>query len=207
MKKILGVVVGAVLVSQLSFATAQKISNKDVSQNADVAVKVLNASDYYSKLSPKDGFDDIVSEVIVRLSYSHYRSFFYSMALDDDLSEALFHKFIKELDPAKVFFLQSDIDRISVHKHKMDDYLKDGYFQPFYEIYNLYQKRMVERYIDLIQQDLSQVNFEIDETMIVDRDKADWAVTNADLNEIWRKRLKNTLLSMKLTDSEKKDYA
>ncbi len=53
------------------------------------------------------------------LSRYHYKA----IPLDDALSSKTFDQYLKALDPEKLYFLQSDIDRLSVDRTKLDEYL------------------------------------------------------------------------------------
>ena len=43
------------------------------------------------------------------------------------------------------------------------------------------------------------MDFTVDEYLAVDREEAPYATSLAELDEIWRKRIKNSVLSLKLT--------
>src|SRR5450830_496886 len=51
------------------------------------------------------------------LSRYHYKA----VPLDDALSSKTFDQYLKALDPEKLYFLQSDIDHLSVDRTKLDD--------------------------------------------------------------------------------------
>ncbi len=44
--------------------------------------------------------------------------------LDDDLSQAVFARYLEKLDPNRSYFLADDIQRISVYKLYLDDLLR-----------------------------------------------------------------------------------
>ena len=51
------------------------------------------------------------------LTHYHYKT----APLDDAMSEKIFDRYLKSLDPEKVFFVQSDIDQFADAKTKLDD--------------------------------------------------------------------------------------
>lgn len=154
---------------------------------------------YYTPLSPNYDYSDIVKDVIFNLGIYHYKTLIDDVTYDDNLSEKYLRKYLKELDPSKIFFSKKDIDNIYHYRHKFDDYLISGNLDVLYQIYNLYQKKVAERYIKIINSDFSKVSFEKDEEILIDSERADWAIDEAALDEIWRKRIKNALLSEKLS--------
>ena len=79
------------------------------------------------------------AEVLARY---HYKG----MPLDDALSEKIFDRYLKSLDPEKLFFVQADIDRLSGYRTTLGDaILKEDLAAPF-AIFNLYEQRAAERF-------------------------------------------------------------
>jgi carboxyl-terminal processing protease len=75
------------------------------------------------------------------LSRYHYRA----APLDDAMSEKIFANYLEALDRERVFFLQSDIDRLASARAQLDDaILKQDLSIPF-AIFNLQRQRLVER--------------------------------------------------------------
>ena len=131
----------------------------------------------------------------------HYRK----VPLDDALSRAIFDRYLKSLDPTKSYFLQSDIDAFSTHRDKIDDYLRTSDLQPLFDIFVQYRKRVEERMPKadaLLDQNF---DFSVDENFAFDREKAPWASSVAELDELWRKRVKNDVLSLRLSGKPAKD--
>ncbi|WP_418138737.1 carboxy terminal-processing peptidase [Marinomonas sp. RS-M-Aa-14] len=128
--------------------------------------------------------------------------------IDDAISSKAFDYYIDALDPSKSFFLQSDIDELSQYRYSFDDALRNGDTQVAYTIYNIYLKRLETR-LNHIQKNLPNMvksfDYKVDETLNVDPDAQKWATTQAELDDYWRKRLKNRALTLKLNgESEEK---
>lgn len=140
------------------------------------------------------------AEVLTRYHYKPVK-------LDDVSSAKIFDNYIKSLDSQKIFFLQSDIDRIAEAKTRLDDaILKEDLTIPF-AIFNLYEQRLVERnnYAKLL---LSKgFDFTKDESYEITREKSNWAQSVDELNDIWRKRVKNDWLRLKLAGKDDKSIA
>ncbi|MBI4694808.1 MAG: carboxy terminal-processing peptidase [Gammaproteobacteria bacterium] len=131
----------------------------------------------------------------------HYRK----AALDDEMSRAIFDRYLKSLDPTKSYFLQSDLDSFARHRDRIDDYLRASELQPVYDIFVQYRKRVEERMQKadaLLDQNF---DFGVDENFAFDREKAPWATSVTELDELWRKRVKNDVLSLRLSGKQPKD--
>jgi carboxyl-terminal processing protease len=118
--------------------------------------------------------------------------------VDDKISGKLDDKFIKDLDPQKLYFYQRDIDDFNISRTTLDDALRAGNIDFAYKVFNTYLKRLDER-MEVVDKliDAPQ-DFTTDETMVVDAKDLAFSKTEEELNERWRKRIKYDLLSLKL---------
>jgi len=127
--------------------------------------------------------------------------------LDHAMSEKIFDRYLQLLDPERIFFIQADIDQFSKSRSKLDDaILKDDLSIPF-AIFNLYQQRISERFTygrSLLKQGF---DFEKKETYQYDRDKESWLSSEIEMRELWRKRVKNDWLRLKLAGKAEKNIA
>ena len=125
-----------------------------------------------------------------------------SLEINDGFSSQLFDKFMDSLDGSHLYFLKSDVDELSAYRYTLDDALKAGDVVPGFAIYNRYYQRVLERLIyaiNRVESAIPEMNFAVDEYITVDREEAPFAASLAQLDEIWRKRVKNSVLSLKLT--------
>ncbi|HPE73282.1 MAG TPA: carboxy terminal-processing peptidase, partial [Candidatus Competibacter sp.] len=77
-----------------------------------------------------------------------------------------------------------------------------GDLHPAYDIFNVYLRRLTER-TARIQSLLERgFRFDVDESLNVDRKDAPWAASLAELDEIWRKRLKHEMLTLILSGKD-----
>ncbi len=74
--------------------------------------------------------------------------------------------------------------------------------QPVFDMYEVYRTRAKERMTYALQQLELKKDFTIDENFLFDRSNSTWANSINELNEIWRKRVKNDALNLKLTGKE-----
>ena len=120
--------------------------------------------------------------------------------LDDEMSWAILSRYLEVLDPNKSFFTQGDIDRFNVIGDRLDDDLKDARLDSAFSIFRVYRQRIDERIeyaLKLLDRDY---DFTINETYRFDRQKSPWTADTAELNELWRKKVKSDILSLKLKD-------
>jgi len=122
--------------------------------------------------------------------------------LDDELSSEIFDRYLELLDPNKVYFLATDIDVFERYRSGLDDALRHSDLLPAYEIFNVYVDRVRQR-ADFSRSCLQQpFDFTVDEYYPFDREDAQWARNIKELDELWRLRVKNDYLRLKLTDKE-----
>ena len=139
--------------------------------------------------------------IVEQLRHNHYLQ----KPLDDAASSELFDKYIDLLDSGHAYFLASDIQALEKYRYALDDALKRGDLDPAFDIFNRYQARLEERLEFLItelNQGLQTMNFDTNETIEVERKHAPWAATTAELDDLWRKRLKAAVLGMKLNGKQ-----
>ena len=118
-------------------------------------------------------------------------------ALDDEISQRGLKMFIENLDPMKVYFNASDIAEFRKKKNEIDDMIKGGDITFAYTVFNRFLERVEQRVaiVDtLLKQDL---DFGVDEEMIIERDDATYAKTDAEIKDRWKKRIKYDLLVLK----------
>ncbi len=137
----------------------------------------------------------LAAEVLTRY---HYKP----TPLDDALSSRIFEQYLKSLDPEKLYFLQSDIDRLGVSRTRLDDaILTEDLGAPF-DIFNLHGCRAAERLA--YARSLLQKGFEFqrDESLLIDRKDQPWSASEVQLQDLWRKRVKNDWLRLRLAGTD-----
>jgi len=119
--------------------------------------------------------------------------------LDDRLSAIVYERFLEAIDGQHTSLLASDIAEFDQYKLKFDDMIRSGDVDPAFAIFALYQQRNRERIKFAIAQLDKEPDWTLNETFAFDREKAPWAASQAELDEFWRKRVKNDALSLELT--------
>ena len=126
------------------------------------------------------------------------REHFLRKPIDDEIASRWFDTFLAALDPLKIYFLQSDIDSFAEKKTSLDDLVRRGDVNFAYEVYDRFLERVDER-IPIVEALLKQkLNFNQKESIVIDRDTAVWAKTQAEVHDKWRRRIKYDLLVQKM---------
>ncbi len=124
----------------------------------------------------------------------HYRK----TKLDDLLSSQILDRYLDALDVNRSYFLANDIEFFESYRYELDDYLNAQDSEPLFGIFNVYRSRVLNRIdyaLDLLE---TPFDFSVDEVYPFDRTKAPWAVDSTDLDDLWRRRVKNDYLVLKL---------
>jgi len=159
---------------------------------------IIFSTAYAETLAPTAEQQQAAKDIVERLNYGHYRE----VELNDALSQEIYQHFLKQLDNNKSYFNQKEIASFDKYQTELDDNLKEGKLRPVFEIYNLYQEKIQSRLKSQIQQLDSFPDdyvFDRSEALIIDREKFAWAEDETALNELWSKRIENSLLSLKLS--------
>jgi carboxyl-terminal processing protease len=143
-------------------------------------------------LAPTEQENYVARRVADIVAHEHYRR----APLDDHLSSLILDRYLDAIDGARSYFFASDIAEFEKYRYELDDAIKTGDVEPAFVIFRRYQQRSRERMayaIDLLNK---KPDFEIDESFNFDREKEPWPANAAEMNELWRKRVKNDALSL-----------
>ncbi len=127
--------------------------------------------------------------------------------VDDRISSMLLDSYLKDLDPAKLYFLQSDVDEFAPSRLTLDDELRAGDVQFGYEVFNRYKQRMATQLKKAHELIDAPHDFTVDESMFIKGEDQPWARTQEEVDDRWRKRIKYEVLQFRLdneTDEEAK---
>jgi len=145
--------------------------------------------------------DRLLMEV---LKYVVEKGHYKKISIDDNLSENLYHSFIKQLDNQKRFFLKSDIREFEKYKYLLDDQIKEYDLSFFNLVYQRSKIRIEEAksyYEELVN---NKFNFNLNENIDLDFEKKEYARSKSEIKNRWRKQLKFSTLdiaTLKLGDT------
>ncbi|TMO27424.1 carboxy terminal-processing peptidase [Pseudoalteromonas sp. S4492] len=129
---------------------------------------------------------------------AHYKP----IKFNDELSEQIFDRYIESLDYNKSVFLASDIASFEQYKDQFDNALSTGKLGFAFDIFNLSLKRRFERYDYSLSLLENEMKFDNEDEYVFDREDADWATSQAELDELWRQRVKYDALRLKMTGKD-----
>ena len=142
-------------------------------------------------------------EITESLNLRHYKD----LMLDDDLSSQILDQYLKDLDPARSYFLSSDVEEFNQYRFSLDDQIQEGDLETAYSIFNRFHERLEERInysINLLESD-KEFDFSLSESLDTDRENAPWMTSEEEINDLWRRRIKSSLLNLKLADKDIKE--
>ncbi|MEO8315556.1 MAG: carboxy terminal-processing peptidase [Pseudomonadota bacterium] len=152
-------------------------------------------------LAPTDRQEVLARRIGNILESEHYRR----APIDDAMSVEVFRLFLETLDSQRSYFLASDISEFKAWERSFDDMIHDGNMERAFAIFARYQQRTRERIQYALKQLDTEPTWTVEETFEFDRDKAPWPETTKELDELWRKRVKNDALSLTLTGKNWKE--
>ncbi|MFW5802385.1 MAG: carboxy terminal-processing peptidase [Verrucomicrobiota bacterium] len=145
-----------------------------------------------------DAFERLIARTVaMRLPKMHYSH----QKLNDDVSEQFFKEYFNLLDPQRSTFLAEDLESFAHVSERLDNLLQMGRIHFAYEVYELFLKRVKERaqYVESLLD--NGVDLTKEEFYVPDRSEADWPADKRERETLWRKQVKNLLLTYSLIDS------
>lgn len=151
----------------------------------------------YADLTPNQTEQKVEQFVTQFLSNYHYKKF----SIDDSLSSKVWDKFLTDVDGSHAYFTDKEIASFEKYRYTVDEALLTGELGAPFEVFNLYRKKYKKRH-DFIKAYLDKpLNFNTNETYEVNRTKAPWAKSEAELDNVWSKIILSQALGMKLSGS------
>lgn len=114
--------------------------------------------------------------------------------LDDEISTRCFSGFLQALDPAKNYFMASDVASLKAAEKELDDQVKAGKLDFAFSTFRLFLTRVGEKLPYVDEYLAAEHDYALDEEMTVDRDAVAYATSEAESRDRWRKRMKYELL-------------
>ncbi len=135
----------------------------------------------------------LVGEVIER---SHYRQ----AVLDSKMSSEVFDRYLESLDSNRSYFLASDVAELERYRFKLDEVIRTGNVEPAFVIFARFQERNRTAVRAAIADLAIEPDFKLEETFSFDRSKTPWLANQAEMDDLWRRRVKNDVLSLLLAN-------
>ncbi|WP_371234091.1 carboxy terminal-processing peptidase [Pseudomonas sp. QE6] len=149
--------------------------------------------------------DQVIASLnIVELLKRHHYN---KPPLNDDRSAKIYDSYLKILDPARMYFTAADIDQFAPWRTQFDDFLKSGELEPGFTIYKRHLDRLKERLdfaLAMLGKGVDKIDFTTNESLEIDREKSPWAKNSAELDDLWRKKVKDEVLRLKIAGKDNK---
>ena len=162
---------------------------------AAVAASAVAQTDRQSDLTPQPYYGKVAQEVVKRLEKKHVLR----RRFDDEMSKRAWTNLVANYDYNRMVFLRSDIDRFASMEKGIDDAIARGDVSFVYDMHKVFIKRIADR-VNYVTNLLltTEFDFSVDENYTWKRKDAEWPATVEEQNELWRKRIKNEMLSIVL---------
>jgi len=122
--------------------------------------------------------------------------------LNDSISVVIYNRYLKTMDESHNYFLASDIQDFDKYKTVLDDDAKTGNLNDAFYIFNVYQKRYIERMTYSISQLDNNFDFSKNDNFTYDRDNLPYVSSVAEMNKLWTERVKYDMLNLKLAGND-----
>lgn len=143
--------------------------------------------------SPKN--DDEKMQMIMinvknALSYLHYSP----KPINDAYSREVYDNYFESIDPAKRYFLQSDMEEFAKHKNQLDDYLNNGDLIFYKQTIDRLYQRVDE--IDQMTQDIlsKPIDLNEDDELILESKLKKSPANKQELYNEWKRYIKYNIL-------------
>jgi len=163
-----------------------------------VSLSTLSFADKIDVLSPTPEQSKAAIDLVQKLDSEHYRD----QEFNDALSSRYFDEYLKSLDSAKNFFIQSDIAEFEKYRKTFDDDYKKGKLDNSFTIFNRFNERMIDRLekvVKILDDPKTKFDFDVEESIVLDREKAPWPANQAEADKLWQQYLKSNLLNSMLS--------
>lgn len=134
-----------------------------------------------------------------RITALFTRGHYVPVQLNDELSVRIFDMYLKNLDYYRNVLLKADVDAFSRFREEFDDGLNKGNLNFAFDMFNHTLERRAERFDYAISLLAKEFDFTKDDSYQYDREEAEWPADQAELDELWRQRVKFDALNLKLT--------
>lgn len=157
------------------------------------------------QLAPASPEQSVIAKLVCQMIEKEHLA---RAPVNDGIASKLVNLYVKELDPQKLYFLQSDIEEFNSTQTQLDDDVKAGKLDWAFMVFARYLERLDQR-IEVANANITATHdYTVKESMSFDAKELPWAQTTAELDERWRKRVKYDLLMLRMEktpDAEAQD--
>lgn len=141
------------------------------------------------------------------IGYAAANLHFKKHKIDQQVSGEFFDAYFKQLDPARVYFTQQDLQKFLPRKNLIGRELAEGKVDFAFEVFHCFTKRVKE--YDAFSRAFLKKKHSLSssEELLLDRSKAPYAADDKALLQLWEKRLQNELILLHLARRSQQEEA
>ncbi len=136
-----------------------------------------------------------IGRILEEAHYSH-------APIDHRMSDIVFQRYLEFLDPQRSYLLASDVNEFSAYRYQFDDMIRTGSVDPAYLMFARFQQRNRERMQYALSLLKTEPDWNVDESYEFERTHGPWPADQAQIDDLWRRRVKNDALSLLLTGKQ-----
>lgn len=167
--------------------SASKRTSNEAPRPAEPAVAKLPVA----ATPPPDPREKVLAEALLHLLQEQH---LLRKKIDDEVSRGAFDNYIKELDGGKMFLLNSDVDAMARYRDKIDDQLRSGNLELAHQGARVFVARVavVNKLVTKLL--ATPVDLSDEEWIELDPKKVEFASSEEDLQDRWRRRIELEVL-------------
>ncbi len=170
------------------------------------AVLLISSASLASDLTPTAQQTWTLRALVTELEEKHYVDRRYN----DAMSAEHLKTYLERLDPSHLYFTASDVAEFQRYATQLDDLGRQGVVSPAFEMFSRYEQRASERLehvMSTMDTIVSKLDFDKDEYIDSDPTEREWAINDEELDDRWRKRIKNQVLALRLAEKDEAEIA
>lgn len=157
------------------------------------------ANDDKKGINPTEQQIEVCRQVVALVSNYNYKK----VPLNDSLSNVVFDAYIKNIDPSRIYFFESEINQFTLARNDYDDYLLSGELSQPFNMFNIYMERYLNRMNFILSKlDAEKFEFTANDSIVFNREKSPWFKSQEESDVYWTKRLRYDLLNLKIAGSD-----
>ena len=142
----------------------------------------------------------VASSILTKLHYQ-------KKPITKETSIQFFNAYLKKIDPLHMFFTKEKIREWEPYAPVILSQILDGNPRFAYVVYAHYLAQLA-KYKDYVKNfTVTDSQLQRDETIEIDRTKVDWPENDAAIREVWRKKLTNDVVLLKILERIEKEKA
>ena len=156
-----------------------------------LALSALFAAAWPDATPPGDKESTILRTMIRNLERFHYEP----VKIDDDFSRRMYQFYLNDLDGARLFFTQKDLDAFAEHETTIDDQIATGsyaFFEDVQERWTANLDRAEQWYTGILEEPFDITSGK--EITMVD-DDSDWVTNDKQLRQYWYDYMKRDVIN------------